>query len=72
MVGDNPESDIAGANTYQSEHGTDWESILVKTGVWTADRGGELKGVFKPHVIVSDVKEAVRTALEREGWKGML
>lgn len=72
MVGDNPESDIAGANDYRSEHGTEWESMLVKTGVWNADRGGALKGSFKPKVVVDDVKGAVRWALEREGWKGML
>lgn len=72
MVGDNPESDIAGANAYQSEVGTEWASALVKTGVWTPDRaGGEavLKGQLKPTVVVDDVREAVRWALKREGWK---
>jgi HAD superfamily hydrolase (TIGR01456 family) len=34
MVGDNPASDIAGGNNYTSPHGTDWRSILVKTGVY--------------------------------------
>jgi HAD superfamily hydrolase (TIGR01456 family) len=34
MVGDNPESDIAGGNNYKSPHGTDWVSVLVKTGVF--------------------------------------
>lgn len=72
MIGDNPESDIAGANQFRSEHGTEWESVLVKTGVWSKDRGGELKGQFKPDVVVEDVKGAVRWALEREGWKGKL
>ncbi|KAK3392970.1 HAD-like domain-containing protein [Podospora didyma] len=71
MVGDNPESDIAGANGYKSEVGTSWHSALVKTGVWSAVRDGEkvLKGVKKPTVIVPDVKAAVMWALEREGWK---
>ncbi|OIW31302.1 HAD-superfamily hydrolase [Coniochaeta ligniaria NRRL 30616] len=75
MVGDNPESDIAGANGYQSEVGTEWASVLVKTGVWTPDRaGGEavLKGQLKPSVITGDVREGVRWALEREGYKGVL
>jgi HAD superfamily hydrolase (TIGR01456 family) len=75
MVGDNPESDIAGANEYRSEVGTEWYSVLVKTGVWTPDRaGGEavLKGRLKPTVVVEDVREGVRWALEREGWKASL
>lgn len=32
MVGDNPESDIAGASNYESPHKIDWRSILVQTG----------------------------------------
>lgn len=75
MVGDNPESDIAGANDYRSEVGTEWRSVLVKTGVWSADRaGGEavLQGRFKPTVVVEDVREGVRWALEREGWEARL
>lgn len=73
MVGDNPESDIAGANEYRSESGTEWKSVLVKTGVWSPERGGGvevLKGRFKPDAVVDDVREAVRWALEREGWEG--
>ncbi|KAJ9155223.1 HAD hydrolase [Pleurostoma richardsiae] len=71
MIGDNPESDIAGANMYESDAGTDWTSVLVRTGVWTPERnGGELK--HRPEIIVDDVKQAVRWALEREGWKGQL
>ncbi|KAL1884216.1 hypothetical protein VTK73DRAFT_5352 [Phialemonium thermophilum] len=74
MVGDNPESDIAGANSYRSEVGTHWRSVLVRTGVWSADRAPEetLKDQFKPSVVVNDVREAVRWALEKEGWKGRL
>jgi HAD superfamily hydrolase (TIGR01456 family) len=68
MVGDNPESDIRGANEYQSPHGTDWTSILVKTGVY---RDGT-KPAHKPKIIVKDVLEAVKWALREEGWKGDL
>lgn len=59
MIGDNPESDIRGANSYRSKHGSDWQSILVKTGVY---RGGE--PTWTPHVIVDDVKKAVEWALK--------
>lgn len=69
MVGDNPDSDIAGANGFRSEFGTDWVSVLVQTGVWQRDRQGEgmLKGVKKPKVIVRDVMEAVKWACGRHG-----
>ena len=69
MVGDNPESDIAGANGYDSEEGTEWVSVLVKTGVWSEERGGKLEGVFKPREVVDDVMGAVKWALKREGWE---
>jgi HAD superfamily hydrolase (TIGR01456 family) len=73
MIGDNPESDIAGANSYASEVGADWRSVLVRTGVWDSERHGEdaLAGHFKPDVVVDDVRGAVRWALEQEGWKGV-
>lgn len=67
MVGDNPESDIRGANEYVSPQGTEWASILVRTGVWDKSRDGEPK--YTPGVIVDDVKGAVEWALEREGWR---
>ncbi|KAI9157994.1 CDP-alcohol phosphatidyltransferase class-I family protein [Paramyrothecium foliicola] len=35
MIGDNPESDIRGANEYRSTQGTSWKSVLVKTGLAT-------------------------------------
>ena len=70
MVGDNPESDIAGANGHVSEQGTEWVSVLVKTGVWSETRGGRLEGVLEPKVVVEDVGAAVRWALRKEGWKG--
>ncbi|KAI1276443.1 HAD-like domain-containing protein [Xylaria sp. FL0933] len=67
MIGDNPESDIRGANEYRSPHGTEWASILVRTGVWSKERDGEPK--YRPDAIVDDVKGAVKWALEREGWR---
>ncbi|KAL2135589.1 hypothetical protein VTI74DRAFT_7865 [Chaetomium olivicolor] len=70
MVGDNPESDIAGANGHISEDGTEWVSVLVKTGVWSEQRGvSQLEGEFKPRAVVEDVMGAVRWALKREGWR---
>ncbi|KAF4548484.1 putative haloacid dehalogenase-like hydrolase 4 [Elsinoe fawcettii] len=59
MVGDNPESDIQGANGFKSPHGTEWISILVKTGVY---RGGI--PAHKPRTIVENVFSAVQWALE--------
>ena len=66
MVGDNPESDIRGANDYQSPAGTEWTSVLVKTGVY---KEGTVP-TCKPTVIVENVLEGVKWALEQEGWKG--
>jgi HAD superfamily hydrolase (TIGR01456 family) len=66
MVGDNPESDIRGANDFNSSHGTDWTSILVKTGVFQEGT----KPAYKPRVVVNDVLEAVKWALHQEGWNG--
>lgn len=63
MVGDNPESDIKGANEFKSPEGTEWESVLVKTGVWREDR----KPKYKPKAIVEDVREAVKYGLKKQG-----
>ncbi|WYZ39414.1 hypothetical protein EsH8_III_001328 [Colletotrichum jinshuiense] len=63
MVGDNPESDIRGANDYSNKE-TEWASLLVKTGVWSQDRGAP---THKPTMVVDDVKAAVEWALKREG-----
>ncbi|KAI0360927.1 HAD-superfamily hydrolase [Trametes cingulata] len=57
MVGDNPESDIAGAN------GAGWPSILVRTGVYDPAHG---EPKHEPTYIAEDVEEAVRWAIERE------
>lgn len=65
MVGDNPESDILGGNSYRSPHGTDWVSVLVQTGVY-------VKGTTPAHTprqIVGDVYDAVKWAVAQEQWK---
>lgn len=62
MIGDNPESDIAGANQYTSRMPeAKWRSILVQTGVYRAG-----PPVVQPHHIARDVTEAVKLALEQE------
>lgn len=68
MIGDNPASDIRGANEYKSDVGTPWTSVLVRTGVWSPERGGP--PAFEPKVIVDNVEEAVNWALAREREKG--
>lgn len=62
MVGDNPESDILGANQYVSEAGSKWESILVRSGVYS---GG--KPAHEPRFVADDVWDAVGWAMRREG-----
>jgi len=62
MVGDNPESDILGANQYRSETGSEWLSILVRSGVYN---GGE--PAHKPRTVVEDVWDAVQWGLRNEG-----
>jgi len=57
MVGDNPESDIAGANAAR------WKSILVRTGVYDPRQGPPR---HRPTHEVEDVEQAVRWALEQE------
>ena len=59
MVGDNPASDIQGANAFESRHGVRWKSILVESGV-------HVKGstpVYVPDTIVPGVREAVEWAV---------
>lgn len=58
-VGDNPAADIAGANA----HG--WTSLLVKTGVFSGLEG-ENSLEHPADVVVENVEEAVRWALEQE------
>lgn len=57
MVGDNPASDIIGAQEYG------WKSCLVRTGVY---RDGSRLGNIKPTMVVDNVFEAVTNALESE------
>lgn len=68
MIGDNPESDIRGANNYRSPDGTKWESILVQTGVWQPGKPLPVE----PSRIENGVLGAVRWACRNEGWTGSL
>jgi HAD superfamily hydrolase (TIGR01456 family) len=65
MVGDNPESDIRGANMFESPNGTKWDSILVKTGVY---RDGTVPK-YEPKALVDDVLSAVKWALVKQGYE---
>lgn len=56
MIGDNPESDIAGAN------GADWSSVLVHTGVYDPKAG---KSTHKPTHEAEDVESAVQLAIKQ-------
>ena len=75
MVGDNPASDIRGANAYSSPDATMWTSMLVCTGLSerynrTNPAAVQLPPPHKlenPSVIVNDVRDAVRWALKNEG-----
>ncbi|SLM34699.1 HAD-superfamily hydrolase, subfamily IIA, CECR5 [Lasallia pustulata] len=64
MVGDNPESDIRGGNQFESPSGSEWYSILVRSGVYN---GGE--PAWKPKAIVNDVWDAVRLGLKNSHWR---
>lgn len=63
MVGDNPQSDIRGANSYKSCYDSHWHSILVRTGVYS---GGE--PAWKPSAIVDDVRRGVEHGLVSSRW----
>ncbi|KAE9408605.1 HAD-superfamily hydrolase [Gymnopus androsaceus JB14] len=58
MIGDNPESDIAGANAAH------WYSVLVHTGVYDVTLG--IPPTHLPTKEALDVEEGVRWAIERE------
>ncbi|RMZ78648.1 hypothetical protein DV738_g3706, partial [Chaetothyriales sp. CBS 135597] len=66
MVGDNPESDIRGANSFESPHGVEWISLLTRTGVYQ-DRPGS-RPRWRPREIVDDVKAAVQYGLKDSAW----
>lgn len=57
MIGDNPASDIIGAQLYG------WKSCLVRTGVYRD--GAPLKHI-KPTMIVDDVYQAVTSVLDQQ------
>ncbi|KAG0014670.1 hypothetical protein BGZ80_010314 [Entomortierella chlamydospora] len=61
-VGDNPYSDIAGANA----HG--WDSVLVKTGVFRS-KGLENHAVHPATAVVENVEDAVRWIIAKEKMK---
>lgn len=63
MIGDNPTSDICGANTFRSIHGSKWHSILVRTGVY---RGGEPE--WTPSTISDNVQRAVEWGMKASQW----
>jgi HAD superfamily hydrolase (TIGR01456 family) len=65
MIGDNPESDIRGANAFQSRFGAEWKSVLVESGVY----GPGTTPAYQPTFIAKDVKDAVEKALASEGVK---
>jgi len=60
MIGDNPESDIAGANLAL------WNSALVHTGVYDPRDRSSLSKSKAPTFEAKDVEEAVRIAIHRE------
>jgi HAD superfamily hydrolase (TIGR01456 family) len=59
-IGDNPASDIRGAN----QAGSNWRSILVKTGLYR--EGDELVSEETPHFVEENVLEAVNRILYEE------
>jgi len=67
MVGDNPESDIRGANEFVSPDDTKWESVLVRTGVWRDGQGRTPK--YTPKALVDNVQDGVKWALRKQRYK---
>ncbi|QIW99166.1 hypothetical protein AMS68_004684 [Peltaster fructicola] len=64
MIGDNPLSDIRGANTFHSPTNSSWSSILVRTGVYNGGTPAEI-----PTHIADDVSAAVQWAIKDSKWK---
>ncbi|KAK2734922.1 hypothetical protein FQN57_001419 [Myotisia sp. PD_48] len=64
MIGDNPESDIRGANSYNDFTNTNWVPVLVRSGVYD---GGE--PLWTPRTITDGVREAVNWCLHNSQWK---
>lgn len=63
MVGDNPSSDIQGANAFHSPRGIEWRSILVETGLYVAGT----KPIHEPTYIAKDILGAVKLAVAEIG-----
>jgi hypothetical protein len=62
MIGDNPKSDIEGANNFQSAQNVNWNSVLVGTGIWKLGQPDEFPQWYSPNV-----KDAVNGVLMRKG-----
>lgn len=65
FVGDTPESDVKGTNAMDEKsgrEGTEWYSILVKTGVY--QEGTEPR--YRPRKLVGNVLDAVHHGIRRE------
>jgi HAD superfamily hydrolase (TIGR01456 family) len=70
MIGDNPESDIRGANEFRSPSGIEWLSLLTRTGVYKDIEGR--RPTYEPTAIVDDVRTAVQWALRHSQWDQQL
>ena len=70
MIGDNPLSDIQGANAREG-----WTSILVKTGVFNQETEGDDTGNSKIHPadhVVEDLAEAVQLIMKLEDLEPLI
>lgn len=88
MVGDNPRSDIRGANLWRKTMETEikkqktgearrglrpkWQSCLVRTGVWDEASSPRLPRDDRPDVVKDDVRAVVEHVLGLEKWPGKL
>ncbi|KAI4132553.1 MAG: hypothetical protein LQ338_000652 [Usnochroma carphineum] len=68
MIGDNPASDILGGNSYKSPFGSQWDTILVRSGVFNSSSSHGLSSESQPTKVVDDVWDAVEWALWKEKW----
>lgn len=65
MIGDNPNSDIAGAHVANKASDMEWKSVLVESGLYKAGTVPE----HKPTSIQADVLEAVKWIMQAEQQK---
>ena len=63
MIGDNPESDIAGGNAKE------WTTILVKTGVFKPEKGHNNDRKHPATHVVEDFAEAIDLIFQLEEMK---